>query len=58
MPITIEPRPNYQGPLIKVPTGKPGQFIRMTEEEARRRGYLPAGPEQAPVAHKKRTPRR
>lgn len=56
MPITIERRPNYTGKMVRVPTGKPGQFIQMPEDEAIKRGLLPAPtPEPAPQ-HKKRTP--
>ena len=34
--------------LVSVPTGRPGVSVKVTEEEARRLGYLP--PEPAPKA--------
>lgn len=42
MPITIEPRPNYKGPLIlvQVPGARPGVCVKMTEEEAIARGWM------------------
>jgi len=57
MPLDIHRRPNYSGPLIKVPTSKPGVSIKMTREEAVALGLLPAEEKQRePVANKKRTP--
>ncbi len=44
MPITIEPRPNYKGPLIlvQVPGARPGVCVKMTQEEAVARGLMAA----------------
>ncbi len=58
MPITIEPRPDYAGPLVRVPLKRPGTYILMTEEEARKRGYLPPVEEKKQPAgsNKKRVP--
>lgn len=43
MPLIIENRPDYQGKLIRVPVkGRPGAFVKITEEEAIARGLLPA----------------
>ncbi len=56
MPLDIHRRPNYSGPLIKVPTSKPGVCIKMTREEAVALGLLSEEKKQEPVANKKRTP--
>ncbi len=47
------------GRLVSVPTGRPGVSVKITEEEARRLGYLPPepAPKARPVAqNKKRRP--
>lgn len=59
MPINFEERPNYQGPLIRVPLGQ-GRFIKMTEQEAVARGFLARKSEEPkkrePASNKKRQP--
>jgi len=54
MPLIIERRPEYKDKLIRVPTGKPGQFVKMTEEEAIARGLMPKKAE--PTQNKMRRP--
>jgi hypothetical protein len=47
------------GRLVSVPTGRPGVSVKVTEEEARRLGHLPAEPApkaRPPVPNKKRRP--
>ncbi len=45
------------GRLVSVPTGRPGVSVKVTEEEARRLGHLPAENKARPVApNKKRRP--
>ncbi len=52
MGISIVNRPDYKGPLVRVPVpGQPGRFIKMTEEEAIARGLLK---KQEPTRNKAR----
>ena len=46
-----------RGPLVRIPGRRPGEFVKVTEEEARRLGHLPAENKARPVApNKKRRP--
>lgn len=47
------------GRLVSVPTGRPGVSVKVTEEEARRLGHLPAEPApkaRPPARNKARRP--
>lgn len=53
MPLIIEKRPDYKGPLVKVqvPGARPGVCVKITEEEAIARGVIK---KEEPVHNKAR----